>query len=102
MEPILKRQQKDLAFLCWNDVDAISVAELLNMKNISKKFRVGIMGFDDLPTAAHTNPPITTVHYPYQEIAESCVRLLEQQREDRSTTAPSICLNSRLIERESL
>ena len=102
MEPILKRQQKDLAFLCWNDVDAISVAELLNMKNISKKFRVGIMGFDDLPTAAHTNSPITTVHYPYQEIAESCVRLLEQQREDRSTTAPSICLNSRIIERESL
>lgn len=102
IQPILDKQQNDLAFLCWNDVDAISVAELLNMKGISRKHRIGIMGFDDLPTTAHTDPPITTVHYPYGEIAESCVKLLEQQRTQRAAIAPNIRLDSRIVERESL
>jgi LacI family transcriptional regulator len=40
---------------------------------------VALVGFDDLPPAALTNPPLTSVHQPVGEMAQHAVRLLIEQ-----------------------
>ncbi|WP_067503197.1 LacI family DNA-binding transcriptional regulator [Actinoplanes sp. TFC3] len=37
---------------------------------------VAIVGFDDIPLAAHTQPPLTTVHQPLREMGEAAARTL--------------------------
>jgi DNA-binding LacI/PurR family transcriptional regulator len=37
---------------------------------------VAVVGFDDSPSALHTDPPLTTVHQPVEEIGREMVRLL--------------------------
>lgn len=37
---------------------------------------VAVVGFDDIPLAAHTQPPLTTVHQPLREMGEAAARTL--------------------------
>ncbi len=37
---------------------------------------VAVVGFDDIPLAAHTQPPLTTVHQPLREMGEAAARAL--------------------------
>jgi DNA-binding LacI/PurR family transcriptional regulator len=37
---------------------------------------LSVVGFDDLPAAAHANPPLTTVHQPVREKGSEAARLL--------------------------
>ena len=37
---------------------------------------VAVVGFDDIPMAAHTQPPLTTVHQPLREMGEAAARML--------------------------
>ncbi|GGQ54858.1 LacI family DNA-binding transcriptional regulator [Couchioplanes azureus] len=37
---------------------------------------VAVVGFDDIPLAAHTRPPLSTVHQPLREMGEAAARML--------------------------
>jgi len=37
---------------------------------------IAVVGFDDIPMAAHTQPPLTTVHQPLREMGEAAARML--------------------------
>jgi LacI family transcriptional regulator len=37
---------------------------------------VAVVGFDDIPLAAHTRPPLSTVHQPLREMGEAAARTL--------------------------
>ena len=37
---------------------------------------VAVVGFDDIPLAAHTQPPLSTVHQPLREMGEAAARTL--------------------------
>lgn len=102
MSPILEKQNSDIAFMCWNDVDAISVLELLQIKEIKSPFRIGVIGYDDLPTAAHTVPTLTTIRNPYDEIAKLCVKTVCEQFKNQRTEPQNIVVNSKFIKRKSI
>lgn len=102
MSPILEKQNSDIAFMCWNDVDAISVLELLQIKEIKSPFRIGVIGYDDLPTAAHTVPTLTTIRNPYDEIAKLCVKTVCEQFKKQHTEPQNIVVNSKFIKRKSI
>ena len=49
---------------------------------------VAVVGFDDIPLAAHTEPPLTTVHQPMREMGEAAARMLLAHFE-RHTRCPT-------------
>ncbi len=40
---------------------------------------VSVVGFDDIPVAAHVAPPLTTVHQDFAELGRRAVRILLAQ-----------------------
>jgi DNA-binding LacI/PurR family transcriptional regulator len=45
---------------------------------------VAVVGFDDMPMAAYTHPPLTTVRQPLDEMAAAMAELLMVQLTDAS------------------
>ncbi|MEV4620107.1 LacI family DNA-binding transcriptional regulator [Asanoa sp. NPDC049573] len=61
---------------------------------------VAVVGFDDAQIARQSNPPLTTVHQPIEEMGREMARLLVARirREDPN---PHVLLDTSLVERES-
>lgn len=56
-----------------------------------------VVGCDDIPIAAHTNPPLTTVHVPLFETGETAVRLLLDRISGEATNPRPTPLPVRLV-----
>ena len=61
---------------------------------------VSVVGFDDLPIAQHTEPPLTTVHQPIEALGREMAKMLVALVAGR-TPSPLI-LPTRLVERASV
>lgn len=101
VKPIVDNQTEDIAFACWNDVDAINLIELLNLKLKTRKNRIGIMGFDNMRASAHTSPALTTVNYPFDKAAQKALSIISKG-EISKQNPPSIEIYGDIVERESL
>ncbi|GAA1466445.1 LacI family DNA-binding transcriptional regulator [Microbacterium thalassium] len=60
---------------------------------------VAVTGFDDQPIAARLDPPLTTMHQPFEKISAEMVGLLLEMVE--GAAARTIALPTELVERES-
>ena len=49
------------AIICGSDVIAYGVLAECQRKGVRVPEDVSVIGFDDLPLSAHTNPPLTTI-----------------------------------------
>ncbi|MFQ6014115.1 MAG: LacI family DNA-binding transcriptional regulator [Anaerolineae bacterium] len=89
------------AIIADNDLmalGAISVAQKLGMvvgQGIS------ITGFDDIPIAAHSHPPLTTVRQPIYDIGRRICRMLIQVIKGEELAERHILLQPELVVRES-
>jgi LacI family transcriptional regulator len=59
-----------------NDLSAIGAMQALLDRGKRIPQDVAVVGFDDIPTAAHTQPPLSTVHQPAREMGEAAARTL--------------------------
>lgn len=64
------------AVFCHNDVSAAGAMQALLEAGRRIPEDVAVVGFDDIPMAAHTQPPLTTVHQPMREMGEAAARTL--------------------------
>ena len=64
------------AVLSMTDVQALAVLEEARRRNISVPHELSIVGFDNIPEAAHSEPPLTTVVHPMVEKGRTAARLL--------------------------
>ncbi|MCP9488013.1 MAG: LacI family transcriptional regulator [Gaiellaceae bacterium MAG52_C11] len=64
------------AVFAANDLSALGVMHAIAESGRRVPDDVSVVGFDDLRLAAHTTPPLTTVHQPAFEIAQRATQLL--------------------------
>lgn len=62
VQRVLDLTEPATAALCFNDVVAFGVLSGLEARGLSAGRDFGLVGFDDVAEARHTNPPLTTVH----------------------------------------
>jgi len=64
------------AVFAHNDLSAIGALQALLDLGRSVPRDVAVVGFDDVPAAGHSQPPLTTVHQPLREMGETAARTL--------------------------
>lgn len=64
------------ALFCANDIQALGAMFACQRLKLMVPGDVSIIGFDDLPMTEVTNPPLSTVHVPAQEMGEAAADAL--------------------------
>jgi LacI family transcriptional regulator len=64
------------AVFCHNDISAAGAMQALLEAGRRIPEDVSVVGFDDIPMAEHTQPPLSTVHQPMREMGEAAARTL--------------------------
>lgn len=64
------------AIICGNDVLAIGALHECSDQGLTVPNDVSIVGFDNLEFASHSNPPLTTIDVPAEEMGENAAQLL--------------------------
>jgi LacI family transcriptional regulator len=64
------------AVFAHNDLSAAGAIKAAHEAGLDVPRDVAVVGFDDIPLAAHTDPPLTTVHQPLRQMGETAARML--------------------------
>ncbi len=64
------------AIICSNDRMAFGAMRAIQARGLEVGKDVSIIGFDDIPLAHYSNPPLTTLRQPFGEIGQMLFRLL--------------------------
>ncbi|MYS84788.1 LacI family DNA-binding transcriptional regulator [Embleya scabrispora] len=64
------------ALVCGSDVMALGAITTIRERGLSVPHDVSVIGFDDSPFIAYTDPPLTTIRQPVQAIGLAAVRAL--------------------------
>jgi LacI family transcriptional regulator len=89
------------AIVTGNDQTAFGAVEAVHELGLRVPEDVAVVGFDDLPTAARSKPPLTTVHQPIRERGAAAAQLLLEQIEGQEQTPKHLVLPTRLVVRQS-
>lgn len=90
----------DAIFAC-SDMMAQGVYMALNEAGRRIPDDIAVVGFDDLPTAVHLEPPLTTIRQPLREKGAVATGLLLDLIEGKAQEARHIVLPTTLVVRES-
>ncbi|GAA3578740.1 LacI family DNA-binding transcriptional regulator [Nonomuraea rosea] len=85
-----------------NDQMALGLLRALHERGRSVPGEISVVGFDDIPDAAHFVPPLTTVNQDFAEVGRRCVqRVLLQIREGQAARPGTDLVPTRLVVRRS-
>ncbi|MCU0904357.1 MAG: LacI family DNA-binding transcriptional regulator [Tabrizicola sp.] len=96
----LRSGQKCTAVLCLSDVLAMSALFEFRRNGIDVPGELSIMGVDDLPASAHTEPRLTSVRLPVDNMGREAANAVAEWIE-RQIVPKSLLLRSSLVIRES-
>ena len=89
------------AVFCASDLMAVGALHALRQAGRRVPEDVALVGFDDLPLAAFTQPPLTTVKQPVEEIGAAAARQLLEQMSGGHSDEPPAVLPTTLVRRQS-
>ena len=98
---MLSLPERPTAIFAGNDLQAMGVLEAARVLHLRVPDGLSVVGFDDLPLARWTSPPLTTVRQPLAEMATTAVGLLLAQEPGERPEARSIELATTLVPRET-
>ncbi len=64
------------AIFAHNDLSAAGAMQAVRETGRNVPNDVSVVGFDDIPYAQHTEPPLTTVHQPMRQMGQAAARML--------------------------
>ncbi|GGJ59112.1 LacI family DNA-binding transcriptional regulator [Deinococcus roseus] len=97
MQQLLALKEPPDAVFAYNDESAIVAIQACLDAGLSVPEDIAIVGYDDIPNAAHGNPTLTTVHVDKEVLGREAVKLiLHPKRRDDQVLVPV-----RLIIRQS-
>jgi LacI family transcriptional regulator len=89
------------AVIGGNDLMAIGAMNRLQQRGYRVGVDVAVGGFDDIPLAAYTNPPLTTLHQPIYDIGRMTCAMLIDLVNGRVPDPAHVLLKPQLIIRQS-
>ncbi len=89
------------AVFAHNDLSAAGAIQALREAGLQVPKDVAVVGFDDIPEASHTDPPLTTVHQPLREMGETAARALMGHFDGSPLASDPIVLPTTLVARAS-
>jgi DNA-binding LacI/PurR family transcriptional regulator len=81
MKKLLALKKRPTAVFARNDFTAIGAMCAARDAGLNLPDNLAIVGFDNVPLAAYTSPPLTTVHQPTKEQGSEAARLLLERIE---------------------
>ena len=103
MTNILKKGKRPTAVFAFNDISALGVMRAIRNQELRIPENIAVVGFDDIPIAAHFDPALTTMRQPQEEMgrkgAELLMKSIEKGKEN--TQGDNIVLEAKLIIRKS-
>lgn len=84
-----------------NDLSAVGALRALRAAGRTVPDDIAVVGFDDIPMAQHTEPPLTTVRQPMREMGETAARMLLAHLGGTPAADEPVVLPTELIVRRS-
>jgi DNA-binding LacI/PurR family transcriptional regulator len=98
----LSPAERPTAVLAFNDLFALGIMHAVRAHGLLVPDDISVVGCDDIPMAAHTHPPLTTIGQPKYRIGKLAISTLLQMCQDAPEQMGSYTLmESSLIIRES-
>ncbi len=101
MKRLLSGSPHPTAVFVASDSMAVGALRAAHEAGFSVPRDLALVGFDDLPIASYSNPPLTTVHQPIYEIGATAAELLLDRLEGKCGGTSQVCLETRLVIRDS-
>jgi LacI family transcriptional regulator len=100
-EALLANGQSWEAIAACNDLMALGAMSAAQDRDLTVGRDVAITGFDDIPMAEHSHPPLTTLHQPIYEIATLLAEMLLAIIAGQTPEQSQVILKPRLVIRRS-
>ncbi|MGW7692390.1 LacI family DNA-binding transcriptional regulator [Streptomyces asiaticus] len=97
----IARDPDATAVFVSNDQMAVGVLRALHEAGRRVPEDVSVIGYDDIPEAAHLLPPLTTVRTDFTEIGRRCLSLMLDQLERTPEPGVRVTIPTELVLRES-
>ncbi|MBB4000749.1 DNA-binding LacI/PurR family transcriptional regulator [Aureimonas pseudogalii] len=101
MEALFSADARPTAILAQSDRIALIALAWLKARGICVPGEVSLVGFDDVPEASLSDPALTTISQPIEEIGRRAVRLLMKISRTPHAAPRRECLDTRLVVRGS-
>lgn len=101
MQQLLARSSHITALFAQNDRMAIAAMWALREAGRQIPQDIAVVGFDDIPAAAFSTPPLTTVRQPMIQVGQIATELLIQMIENPTQERKEVVLEPELIVRQT-
>ncbi len=94
--------QRPTAVIAYNDLMALGALQAARVQGVRVPEDLSVIGTDDIPMAAHANPPLTTISQPKYHLGRLAMKTLRRMLQDDAPPDESYTLvESALIVRAS-
>jgi LacI family transcriptional regulator len=101
MNQLLDLDPRPSAVVACNDLSALGAISAAQKRGLAVGRDVAITGFDDIPLAEHSHPPLTTVHQPIYDIGRRICDMQIRLIRGEELAERHVLLEPELVVRES-
>src|SRR5215475_4210677 len=98
---LLARKHPFTALFAYNDISAMGSIWAFREAGLRVPEDISVIGFDDIPGAAFSNPALTTVRQPLIRMGQIAAQTVVDQIEGHGQYVPEIAIEPEFIERAS-